>query len=124
MNPARIAALLTAGALGCFEPLNVAQAQQANMSFFVTSVGLNGGDLGGLAGADKHCQDLAAAADRDATIQQFLSASPLANAHGRMILPDEVAQAILYLVSDAACMVTGTAIAIDGGKSLGVPPRL
>jgi hypothetical protein len=39
-----------------------AQAQQANMTFFVTSVGLNkGGDLGGLAGADKHCQDLAAA---------------------------------------------------------------
>jgi NAD(P)-dependent dehydrogenase (short-subunit alcohol dehydrogenase family) len=34
----------------------------------------------------------------------------------------EVAQAILYLVSDAAAMVTGTAIAIDGGKSLGVPP--
>ena len=38
-----------------------AQAQQANMSFFVTSVGPGkGGDLGGLAGADKHCQDLAA----------------------------------------------------------------
>jgi hypothetical protein len=38
------------------------QAQQANMSFFVTSVGIGkGADLGGLAGADKHCQDLAAA---------------------------------------------------------------
>jgi len=37
------------------------QAQQANMSFFVTSVGPGkGADLGGLAGADKHCQDLAA----------------------------------------------------------------
>ena len=32
------------------------------MSFFVTSVGSGkGGDLGGLAGADKHCQDLATA---------------------------------------------------------------
>jgi hypothetical protein len=32
------------------------------MSFFVTSVGSGkGGDLGGLAGADKHCQDLASA---------------------------------------------------------------
>jgi hypothetical protein len=41
----------------------VANAQQANMSFFVTSVGSgNGANLGGLAGADKHCQDLAAAA--------------------------------------------------------------
>ena len=40
-----------------------AQGQQANMSFFVTSVGPGkGGDLGGLAGADKHCQDLAASA--------------------------------------------------------------
>jgi hypothetical protein len=36
------------------------QAQQAKMSFFVTSVGEGkGADLGGLAGADKHCQDLA-----------------------------------------------------------------
>lgn len=41
----------------------VAQAQQAPMSFFVTSTSAgNGGDLGGLAGADKHCQSLAAAA--------------------------------------------------------------
>ncbi len=40
-----------------------AQAQRANMTFFVTSVGSgNGANLGGLAGADKHCQDLAAAA--------------------------------------------------------------
>jgi hypothetical protein len=32
-----------------------AQAQQASMSFFVTSVGKgNGADLGGLAGADAH----------------------------------------------------------------------
>ena len=43
-----------------------AQQQQAPaqpMSFFITSVGMgNGGNLGGLAGADKHCQMLAAAA--------------------------------------------------------------
>ena len=37
--------------------------QQMPMSFFVTSVGIGkGGDLGGLAGADAHCQMLAAAA--------------------------------------------------------------
>src|SRR5437773_8666999 len=36
-------------------------AQQANMTFFVTSVGMGkGADLGGLAGADQHCQELAA----------------------------------------------------------------
>src|SRR2546427_6162375 len=40
-----------------------AQAQSNTMSFFVTSVGSGkGGDLGGLAGADAHCQALAAAA--------------------------------------------------------------
>ena len=38
-----------------------AGAQQANMTFFVTSIGLGkGADLGGLAGADAHCQKLAA----------------------------------------------------------------
>ena len=30
--------------------------------------------------------------------------------------------AILFLASDAAAMVSGTAIQIDGGKALGVPP--
>src|SRR5712692_11256383 len=39
------------------------QAQQANMTFFVTSVGKgNGADLGGLEGADAHCLALAKAA--------------------------------------------------------------
>src|SRR5471032_2267322 len=47
----------------CMALLGDAHAQQANMSFFVTSVGEgNGADLGGLAGADKHCQQLAATA--------------------------------------------------------------
>lgn len=37
-------------------------AQQAKMSFFVTSVGSGkGADLGGLEGADRHCQQLAQA---------------------------------------------------------------
>jgi NAD(P)-dependent dehydrogenase (short-subunit alcohol dehydrogenase family) len=67
--------------------------------------------------------DLAKADDPAALAQRMLEASPLANAFGRMIRPEEVAQAVLYLVSDAAAMVTGTCIAIDGGKSLGVPPQ-
>lgn len=61
--------------------------------------------------------------DRAAAERHFIEASPLARALGRMITPEEVAQAILYLASDAAAMVTGTALRIDGGKSLGVPPR-
>ena len=40
-----------------------AQAQQTTMTFFVTSVGPGkGADLGGLEGADRHCQALAQAA--------------------------------------------------------------
>ena len=52
-----------------------AQAQQNNMSFFVTSAGPGkGADLGGLAGADKHCQDLAKSAGAGAkTWHAYLS---------------------------------------------------
>jgi hypothetical protein len=40
-----------------------ASAQSANATFFLTSTGIgNGGNLGGLAGADNHCQELAQAA--------------------------------------------------------------
>jgi NAD(P)-dependent dehydrogenase (short-subunit alcohol dehydrogenase family) len=67
-----------------------------------------------------HALDLAA--DRQSFSRQIIDASPIARACGRMITPFEVAQAVFYLVSDAAQMVTGTSIAIDGGKSLGVPP--
>lgn len=63
------AALLSLGIGGA------AQAQQANMSFFVTSVGSGkGGDLGGLEGADRHCQQLARAAGAGAmTWRAYLS---------------------------------------------------
>lgn len=51
------------------------QAQNA-MSFFITSVGLGkGGDLGGLAGADRHCQSLAETAGAGSkTWHAYLSA--------------------------------------------------
>lgn len=67
--------------------------------------------------------DLAAAENPQALAQKFIDASPLAKAHGRMILPEEVAAAIAYLCSDAALMVSGTALQIDGGKALGVPAK-
>lgn len=53
-----------------------AAAQGGGMSFFVTSRGLgNGADLGGLDGADKHCQTLATAAGAGArTWRAYLSA--------------------------------------------------
>jgi hypothetical protein len=58
-----------------------AQAQQANMTFFVTSEGSGkGGDLGGLAGADAHCQALATAAGAGAgkTWHAYLSTNAAA----------------------------------------------
>jgi hypothetical protein len=45
-----------------------ANAQQAATTFFVTSVGIgNGANLGGIAGADNHCQELAQAAGANAS---------------------------------------------------------
>jgi NAD(P)-dependent dehydrogenase (short-subunit alcohol dehydrogenase family) len=38
---------------------------------------------------------------------------------GRMATPEEIAASILYLVSDEAAFVTGTAFEIDGGFSVG-----
>ena len=44
-------------------PATPVSAQTANTTFFLTSNGVgNGGNLGGLAGADNHCQTLAQAA--------------------------------------------------------------
>src|SRR3989442_2894183 len=62
--------------------LSPSQAQQQQpMSFFVTSVGSgNGGNLGGLAGADKHCQTLAAAAGAgNRTWRAYLSTAAAGN---------------------------------------------
>lgn len=78
---------------------------------------------GPVQGTDLIESELALHPDYELAVQQFIAASPLAKAHGRMIQVNEVAQAVLYLASDAALMVTGTALAIDGGKSLGVPPK-
>ncbi|HVF29689.1 MAG TPA: glucose 1-dehydrogenase [Pyrinomonadaceae bacterium] len=38
---------------------------------------------------------------------------------GRMATPDEIAACILYLASDEASFITGTALEIDGGFSIG-----
>src|SRR5207248_7938209 len=68
-----------------------APAQQSSMSFFVTSVGPGkGGDLGGLAGADRQCQQLAQAAGAGGrTWHAYLSAQaadgqPAVNARDRI----------------------------------------
>jgi hypothetical protein len=61
-NPARLSLAVSLSVLGIIAS-GGAVAQQGDMSFFVTSTPIGkGGDLGGLEGADKHCQSLAAAA--------------------------------------------------------------
>jgi hypothetical protein len=73
-----IAAVLLAGAgLG-------AVAQTADMTFFVTSVGKGkGADLGGLEGADAHCQALAkAAGSKRASWRAYLSTTAPGGAAG------------------------------------------
>ena len=68
-----------------------AQMQKTDMTFFVTSTGAGkGADLGGLAGADRHCQSLAAAAGAGKRAwRAYLSAtasggSPAVNARDRI----------------------------------------
>jgi hypothetical protein len=57
----RLAATALAIALCACGTLGSSSAPDGSMGFFVTSVGMGrGGDLGGLAGADAHCQKLAA----------------------------------------------------------------
>ena len=81
-----------------------AQAQQATMGFFVTSVGSGkGADLGGIAGADQHCQMLAQGAGAGSkawraylstqgpgavNARDRIGAGPWANAKGVVIAKD------------------------------------
>jgi hypothetical protein len=75
-----------------FLAVQPAQAQSADTSFFVTSNGVgNGGNLGGLAGADNQCQTLAQAAGFGApkTWHAYLSTqavdgAPAVNARDRI----------------------------------------
>ena len=58
----RVSYSLAAAALLMLGASDSGSAQQAGMTFFVTSVGSGkGADLGGIAGADQHCQQLAQA---------------------------------------------------------------
>lgn len=101
MNNSAIAAVVGLGMLLGAMPAGA--AEERPMGFFVTSVGLGkGGDLGGLEGADAHCQALAAAAGagdrewraylsteapdkRGVSARERIGNGPWYNAHGVLI---------------------------------------
>jgi hypothetical protein len=74
-----LCSLMNYAELRAQQPAQQQQPQQP-MGFFITSVGSgDGGNLGGLAGADRHCQNLAAAAGAGGrTWRAYLSAAPAA----------------------------------------------
>ena len=112
------------------------QAQDTSMSFFISSVGLgNGADVGGLTGADAHCQMLAAAGGAgNRTWRAYLSTTgpggvnardrigsdPWHNAAGVMI-----ADSVDALHSDAANIDPDTGLDENGNpiNSEGAPNR-
>src|SRR5436190_20120536 len=114
-------------------------AQQNQMSFFVSSVGSgNGANLGGLAGADKHCQTLAAAAGAgNRTWHAYLSAAaangqPAVNARDRIgkgpwlnVKGETIAKDVATLHSDANNLKKENSLTEKGGtvNGRGDPPN-
>ena len=95
----------------------------SNMSFFITSTGLgDGADLGGLEGADAHCQKLAeAAGSAGKTWRAYLSAEGV-NAKDRIgpgpwvnFKGDVIAQDVASLHSDANNLTKETGLTETGG---------
>jgi hypothetical protein len=127
----RIAAMLAIGVAA----MGIAGAQDQprrspDMSFFVTSVGRGfGGNLGGLAGADAHCQRLATAVGSgNRTWRAYLSApatvsSPAVQARDRIgkgpwinTLGVQVAASVAHLHSDDTGLDRETALSEKGTR--------
>jgi hypothetical protein len=120
---------LATGLLGAAVAVSLS-AQTPEMSFFVTSVGLGkGGNLGGIRGADAHCQSLGAAAGAgDKTWRAYLSVTDL-NGKGAIHARDRIGRGPWYnangvriaidvddLHSDSANITADTAITEKGEK--------
>jgi hypothetical protein len=81
---ARASALVACAAAAALVACSSTPTAKPGMSFFVTSANPGqGADLGGLAGADKHCQTLATAAGAgNRTWRAYLSQQPTPNVPG------------------------------------------
>lgn len=76
---------LVASAIALFASVSFAQAQDTNMSFFLTSVNPgNGADLGGLEGADAYCTSLATSAGSSGETWKAYLSSSAENARDRI----------------------------------------
>ncbi len=60
----------------------------------------------------------AAAEDNDLEVDEFLQMVAEDSPNGRIATPEDIAALVLFLASDAASHITGTAIPIDGGLSV------
>lgn len=111
-----------------------AQSPADNMGFFVTSSNPgNGGNLGGLSGADAHCQSLAAAVGAgDKTWRAYLSTSTV-DARDRIgsgpwfnVQGERIAESVANLHSDDNTLTAETALNEQGGLPNyigGAPPN-
>ena len=91
MNRTRVGVAVSIALLALGISVGLQAQEQSDMTFFISSVGSGkGADFGGLAGADKHCQTLAAAAGGGKhSWRAYLSASasggsPAVNARDRI----------------------------------------
>jgi NAD(P)-dependent dehydrogenase (short-subunit alcohol dehydrogenase family) len=57
----------------------------------------------------------AAAEEQDKEVDSFLAAVADGSPNGRIASPEDIAALVMFLASDAARHITGTAIPIDGG---------
>jgi len=130
--PARIGAMLAAAllAIGAAETAQDKPRVSPAMSFFITSTGRGfGANLGGLAGADAHCQRLAEAAGLgEKTWRAYLSApatSSRATVHARdrigkgpwvNALGVQVAASVAELHSDDSALDRDTALSEKGTR--------
>jgi hypothetical protein len=114
--------VMAAALLGLASPPAMAQGNPQAMSFFVTSANPGkGGDFGGLAGADAHCQALAAAAGaggrtwhaylsaKGVNARDRIGAGPWRNAKGEVI-----AQSVVELHDGAPGLTKQTALTEAG----------
>ena len=75
-------------------------------------------DVGSAAGVDAL---LAAAPDVDEAGRRYVREQRPTSLLGRLIAPEEVANAVVYLASEQASATTGAAVRVDGGVVRAIP---